>query len=481
MKRFNNKMSEAEIQKVILNDSTPETIKERRESLLKIKRKRKRARSKFSRTKGNKLLKKKFETRIKKEKSTIDDEISLETHSTVISLDEESNMNSYEYVQYSEQIELVLKNIYSKGIMLQNLKQFITIENGNGKSQEKSQSVKFSTEKLKKCLESFKFSEKINLILDIDETLVFSKMIKELQNEEEVNVMMEKLIKEKKEDIFYIKIESNNRVFIFEMQIRKTLAHFFKQLNPYCNFYINSMASPIYIKEVINILFTHYGLRFSSINETNIFYTSSKDKKFISEEIRKKDFLILDDNICAWDTGYIPSIVPVRKFRSNENEMKNVFYQYYLFSNKIYCFDEMKRPFINAANNVPYSVELPDNEKSQLYYICELIKKSFILSKILEIPIRHALHFFQNTILKECYIYYNGTDKDFISDLIIFLGGTIVNDPKDATHIIYDQSGRGGAIDAPHDNKYILESKWLFDCFFYSKRCDEFNSEYKLR
>ena len=329
--------------------------------------------------------------------------ISINKYPKIIPLDENTNSSNEEMIQYLNEIEIVLRDIYSKGIYLKNFKKLIKAEK---KCLIKDDKCKFSIENLKKYINSSSFTKKINLILDIDETLVFSELEKELNKEEDINFLNEN---SKKEDIYFIKIEVNNIIYIYKVQIRKNLANFFKELNPYCNFYINTMASPLYINEVVNILYRDYGLKLSNIGKSSIIYTSPLNIKTLSKDITKDDnFLILDDNICAWDFAYIPSIIPVRKFHglfhNTENEIQNIFYQYYLFTNKIYCFDETKRPFFDKSNKIPYCVEITQNEKSQLYYICEMIKKSFLLSKILDIPIRHALHFIQNTILKECFI-----------------------------------------------------------------------------
>ena len=58
----------------------------------------------------------------------------------------------------------------------------------------------------------------------------------------------------------------------------------------------------------------------------------------------------------------------------------------------------------------------------------------------MNIPIRHALHLIQNTILNNCYIYYEGNDKEFIYGMINLLGGIIVSNKEEATHIIYNKN-----------------------------------------
>ena len=476
-------MNTTEIQKNFFQEESQKLKKEKRTTLLNQKKARDKTKPKKTKLKPNKRIKKKFiKNKIKKITNTLSDDISLETNTTLITLEEEQIQNNSEMLKYLEEIEYVIKDIYAKGIYFKNLKNFIKIENEKGQIPEKTENVKFLTENLKNCINSLKYSDKIDLILDIDETLVFSTMIKELQKDDDVNKEIETLQKNGESDIYYIKLESANKIYIFKVYIRKNMAEFFRKLSPYCNFYINTMASPLYVKEVIDILCNNYGLKLSNIYQNNVIFTSPNNKKYLPDEITKKEnFLILDDNICAWDIKYIPSIIPVRKFHINDSPPKNIYYQYYLFSNKIYCFDEIIRPFLNPLNKVPYCVENSTKENSQLYYMTEMIIKSFILSNILEIPIRHSLHFFQNTILKGNYIYYDSYDKDFINEMIFLLGGSVVKNKESATHIIMNKNFLTDSNSKNNQEKYVLDVKWVFDCFFNFKKCDVYDLEYKIK
>ena len=128
---------------------------------------------------------------------------------------------------------------------------------------------------------------------------------------------------------------------------------------------------------------------------------------------------------------------------------------------------------------MPYCVEYSTKAKSQLYYMSEMIIKSFLLSNILDIPIRHSLHFLQNTILKGNFIYYDSYDKDFVNEMIFLLGGSIVKDIKSATHIIINKNLLNALNSNNYQDKYILDVKWVFDCFFNFKKCDNY-LEYKI-
>ena len=477
-------MNTTEIQKNenIFQEENPKLKKEKNITLLKHKKARNKNSPKKNSKKPNKRITKKFfQPKKDKIQNTLADDISLETNSTLITLDEELNSKNLEMLQYLNEIELVIKDIYSKGFNYQNLKKFIKIENVPSQNGDKNESVKFLIENLKNYINSLTFSEKINLVLDIDETLVYSKIVKELQKDGEEKKLNEEFKQDEEKDIYYIKLDAIKKIIFFKVHVRKNMAEFFRKLSPYCNFYINSMACPLYVKEVIDILCKNYGLKFSNLDENNIIFTPSDKKKCLPEKITKKEnFLILDDNICAWDMRYIPSIIPVRKFHISENQPNNIYYQYYLFSNKLYVFDEVERPFLDIVNKIPFCVENGKDEKSQLFYMSEMIIKSYLLSNLLEIPIRHALHFFQNIILKDKFIYYNGYDKNFIYEMVNLLGGSLVEDPRNATHIIFNKAFLNDKNEINVQDKYILDIKWVFDCFFKFKKCGENDLEYKL-
>ena len=79
-------------------------------------------------------------------------------------------------------------------------------------------------ENLKNETNSICYDDKINLVLDIDETLVYSKIDKELKKDEtNINDIYED---SPKDDIYYIRLESIDKVFIYKIQVRKNMADF---------------------------------------------------------------------------------------------------------------------------------------------------------------------------------------------------------------------------------------------------------------
>ena len=98
-------MNTTEIQKNILKESNPKYKSEKKSNLLKIKKTREKSKHKINPLKQKMRIKKKliFKKNIKKENSHID-EVSLDTNSTIITLDEESNNYNGELLQHLDEI-----------------------------------------------------------------------------------------------------------------------------------------------------------------------------------------------------------------------------------------------------------------------------------------------------------------------------------------------------------------------------------------
>jgi hypothetical protein len=481
-----------EIQKNILPYQTPK--RQKKSPLFSLKKSNKKNCLQSKEKKQKKVFFQKKLKRFHKSKINLDD-ISLETNSTTNTLEEENLFTNEEQFKYFKEIEFVMKDICEKGFYsVENLEK-ILLEKKIENNEIKKGNVKYFNQNYKNFFENISPNEKIKLILDIDETLVYSKVLQEIQDENLKNIgsYQNPEIQNLGQDEYLIQIFEKNqeRYFLVRVKIRKGLTLFFKKLFPFCEFYINTMASKSYVLEILKILEKYYDV---FIKEENVILTSPNRKKNLEEKIIKEEnFLILDDNICAWEIGFIPSIIPVKKFNDLNLINPDIFYQYYLFSNKIYCFNESKGCFIEPTTKIPHCVEISNmekNSKSQLNNITEIIIKSFLLKKILNIPIRHCLHFIQNAILKNCRIYYQGLEPSFVSEMISFLGGIVINDLNDiknATHIIYNnnyfntgENDINSFISKENKNLFYVDIKWIFDCFFKFKKCDEKEDEYKI-
>ena len=324
-------------------------------------------------------------------------------------------------------------------------------------------------------------NSKINIILDIDQTLVYSQRI---NNKEELALYNNN--NEYSDDCHFIEFILENKKYLYNIQVRKGLKEFILKLLPYCNFYISTMANPIYIKEVLTLLNKKYNLILNNSGSNNVFITYQNEKKTLPSEITKYgNFLILDDNICAWDKSYLSNIIPVRKFYglyNNVNSTEYIYdtvYQYYLFTNKLYCFNENKRQFYDNKNKLPFCCEASWSDLYQLNSISELIIKSYILNKLLNVSLSYCFYNILNNILCECKIYYDGEDKNFFQELILLLGGNYVDNINESTHILIKENKNIFINESNQKNYNFINVKWIFDSYFSFMKCDIEKYKYK--
>ena len=423
---------------------------------------------KFKRIRGNKKFKnfKKNKFRslrkiIYKRKREKDSSIISEEKTSINSDISSTGINEVSHY-YNEDLKKIITNIKNKY-------QFEDINGVNDDGNELGIKINNILSKNK--------SNKLNIILDVDQTLIYSKEI----NEKEILLYSNN----KSCDSHFIEFNFNNKKHFYFIQVRKGIKHFITKLSQYCNFFINSMANPLYIKEVLNLLNKNYNLNLNNNGSGNVFITHQNSKKTLPPEITKNgNFLILDDNVCAWDESYFSNIISVRKFYGSYNSINSTefnydaVYQYFFFSNKIYCFNELKRQFYNNENKLPFCSEASWSEMNQFDYITDLIIKCYLLNKIINLKISFCYFSIVQNILKECKIYYDGDDKSFFQELIMLLGGDYVVDIKEATHILIKDINNKFINEYKNKNYNFIEIEWLFDCYFSFVKCDE--EKYKI-
>lgn len=391
--------------------------------------------------------------------------------------------NSEAKTNYSENIDEVFtvsKEYYNKiEKIIDKLTTKFNIYNDN--YNDKKDKEELFTNKINDIINR-KNKNKINIILDIDQTLVFSQL---LTSYEDINYINDLNID--KTDSHFITFLIDNNQYFYYIQVRPYLKQFISKLSPYCNFYINSMANPNYVRTVLILLNQKYNLILNDDGLNNVFITPPNEQKTLPNEITKDgNFIILDDNIYAWDKSYLNNIIPVKKFFGFYNYYKkeNIYandslYIYYLFTNKIYCFNEYNKGHYDKNNRLQYCSEASWSEINQLNNISDIIIKIYILSELFKIPICFSFYNIINNILNECYIFYEGEDEEFFNELINLLGGNYTKDFNKATHILVNENKPIEKKKFDNNIKYnYINIKWLFDSFFYFIKCDEKN--YKL-
>lgn len=150
-----------------------------------------------------------------------------------------------------------------------------------------------------------KSKEKINLVLDLDETIVFVKDVEKLTNKNDSN-------------IFEINIDG----LYFKFKFRKYLLEFLKTVAEFCHLFIYTNALKPLAEAVISKINENSTVK---IQKSNIIFAQEvKDRcpktlaKFFPPTAFK-NCLILDDNIEAWEPAFQGEInFLIRKYYSNK-------------------------------------------------------------------------------------------------------------------------------------------------------------------
>ena len=188
---------------------------------------------KFKRIRGNKKFKNfknnKFMSLRKKiyKRKREDDSSIISEEKTSINSDTSSTETNEVSHYYSEELQKIITNIKNKY-------KFGNLNDVNGDENELGNKINniLSTNK----------SDKLNIILDVDQTLIHSKEV----NENEIPLYS----KNNLNNCHFIEFYFNNKKHFFFIQVRKGIKNFLTKLSPYCNFFINSMANPLYKRSI---------------------------------------------------------------------------------------------------------------------------------------------------------------------------------------------------------------------------------------
>jgi hypothetical protein len=290
-------------------------------------------------------------------------------------------------MQYIESMmKAISLNEQNKQFMRKSYEQKIPIINNK-----KSEYSNFNQEL--KYISSAKISDKnfrLNLILDIDSTLIFAEHVEKFYNKEEIAALIEK------EEAFIVEPNLGNIMFRLVFKIRKNVIEFIKKTSQFCNIYINTHGHEAYGYEVIKILSEKSGVEIKKENLYGIkvypLITPPKTLKVFSEEPEFQQYsLIFDDNVMAWDGEYNDNIIPSLKYQSFNKDIietkkhpkSDIIFTYsYLMSyNRVFDCNDYAQKFYDE-NKLAYTLENDTMNKTQISYVYALIEKVYKLCVI---------------------------------------------------------------------------------------------------
>ena len=331
-------------------------------------------------------------------------------------------------------------------------------------------------------------SDKLNLVLDLDHTIIFSCQFPEIQNNRYIKDIYYKILF-KSLDLEIVRLPSK-QVYVF--QFREGLKSFFDNTKNFCNYHIYSSSFKLYATQIVQKLEDKFGIKIQSLKANDDIYNRDIDKNLTKINLNHQNSIIIDDNPSTWRNN-LNNIILSKRFYDykimyflRQNNIKELGFYFLIkqcendlnvlgyFAAGSHILNEK-----NIKNILPYNVESNNlSERHQLNYISKFIQKIYYLHfyyginvpnaiKILRINIFYKMNFY---IDKECNNYKE------LYDMIKYCGGKVVETINNDENIIY--------INQVFNEKNHVKSisdEYIYDCYFMMNKFDVNDKYYHYR
>ena len=322
-------------------------------------------------------------------------------------------------------------------------------------------------------------SDKLNLVLDLDHTIIFSCQFPEIQNNRYIKDIYYKILF-KSLDLEIVRLPSK-QVYVF--QFREGLKSFFDNTKNFCNYHIYSSSFKLYATQIVQKLEDKFGIKIQSLKANDDIYNRDIDKNLTKINLNHQNSIIIDDNPSTWRNN-LNNIILSKRFYDykimyflRQNNIKELGFYFLIkqcendlnvlgyFAAGSHILNEK-----NIKNILPYNVESNNlSERHQLNYISKFIQKIYYLHfyyginvpnaiKILRINIFYKMNFY---IDKECNNYKE------LYDMIKYCGGEIVETIDNEKNIIYINKEY-----QEKDNIKSISDEYIYDCYFMMNKFD---------
>ena len=331
-------------------------------------------------------------------------------------------------------------------------------------------------------------SDKLNLVLDLDHTIIFSCQFPEIQNNRYIKDIYYKILF-KSLDLEIVRLPSK-QVYVF--QFREGLKSFFDNTKNFCNYHIYSSSFKLYATQIVQKLEDKFGIKIQSLKANDDIYNRDIDKNLTKINLNHQNSIIIDDNPSTWRNN-LNNIILSKRFYDykimyflRQNNIKELGFYFLIkqcendlnvlgyFAAGSHILNEK-----NIKNILPYNVESNNlSERHQLNYISKFIQKIYYLHfyyginvpnaiKILRINIFYKMNFY---IDKECNNYKE------LYDMIKYCGGEIVETIDNEKNIIYINKEY-----QEKDNIKSISDEYIYDCYFMMNKFDINDKYYHYR
>jgi hypothetical protein len=228
---------------------------------------------------------------------------------------------------------------------------------------------------------------KLNLVLDIDSTLLFAEHDSKLNNANPWKL-----------EAPLITPVIGNTPYKLRLKIRKNTIDLLRRASNFCNIFIYTHGQEPYAWEVVRVLTELSGIEIKHENVIGLKYNTPPTQKslrhFSEDPLFKSRALILDDNARAWESewhlnliqsmkfiGFMPSPLFDEKIYRQESTPGNskINYPYILMHNRILDCNDYQSKLLDE-NNAPFSIEYDHSNKIQMPSVIELIENVYKLS-----------------------------------------------------------------------------------------------------
>ena len=308
--------------------------------------------------------------------------------------------------------------------------------------------------------------KKINIILDIDQTLIFSK------NEMHIDPKMKnELIKDSNPIIVPNETQKDNPYRLL-FDYRPKLKEFLEGLSKFCNFYVCTLAKENYAKMIIYRIKNEFGIE---IPDENIVATINVKGFELFNGIEVNNTIIFDDTANVWIKELRHLIISKKFVSFLDKDCKFDF-----------IVDDYKLINYNATNDFIFTNETKNNDKFQLDYVLNFIEMAYKFSIIFQEDIVNSIGYMRKTIFDKVKLniqYYNQNQNySLINGIVKFLGGTMETDINKTTHfLLSEQNILKKEKFNLNKEIYFVNEQWLFDSYLLLKKMDEKEPQYRMK
>ena len=333
---------------------------------------------------------------------------------------------------------------------------------------------KNSFSKIKNEKDNIFLSEIINSILSFNLKTFFQK----IKPEKKINLVLNLFNTLVYEDIYdeKSKIKENQFTFSFEdkqfiISLRKNIKYFFKELGKFCNFYIYSNINENVGNTIINKLKEKFSISFYCYYDLE---NLEKNLKYL--KLNKNNTLIIDDMVNVWKSDNKITL-PSKKFiNENKKEEKILITLNYTDKNQM---KNLKQYF---ENSLVYFIEDENCEnEGQLFYLVKAIQIIYIMINNLNLKSSYAFS------LLRSFIFYGYTFnlkfcseelENCLENMIESLGGNILNENKASFALVGENNLKNQyrkiiELKKKNNHIFIVKEQYVIDSYYFIMKMNE--------